>query len=256
MAPSSIPLHMSIVVIRKADEKGWSTFLSTLAEELVMIRYLCHSFSEQVSISDWFPKHIKSVPVEKDDVIDEDRCFFAWSLNVEQKQESIRNARSKFQNLLRSRKTEIPRRPFFGVHSVMKFEDTRILEDPSVSAVILLDDGKGYRGHVYLYPGPGEVSSKSMTMQGIRASVQNLMCQNPIKNVGSRLADESIQICCREKCRTLWVDAPCGPMPQILFDMGFRIFDFRNPEKTSQRPEKIVRIGAQWFGIAITKGVG
>ena len=119
---------------------------------------------------------------------------------------------------------------FFELRTIIEFEDVVIIGRSSVTVLLLVDKDQAYRGHVYLCAGP---LSRETTMKGIRASVQNLLCMKPMENVGNLLGQAAQQVCSklcftdydakqRKETRYLCVDAPCGPMPRILYDLGFR----------------------------------
>lgn len=243
----------SVVVISRENKTEWTGFLSLLAEELVMIRYLCGAFLSRVNSSEWVAKHIRDTPVTEDEVLDEYGSFFSSHFNSTQKHEAILKARSQLQDLLSLRKKDVKSSLFFGVRSVMENEDFRLLDrQSSLRVVMLLDEEKTYRGHVYLFPAG---SSSMMTMKGIRGSVQNLLCVNPIQGIAKLLVQGILAIgrtLHKENEKVLLgVDTPFGPMPQILFDLGFRTKkeNLKNLEIEEMRPAKIRRIGNEWFWI-------
>ena len=219
-----------------------------------MTRYLCLFLQLELDVAEWLSK-LESTPVENDSVLtNAPRDFFTWEYSMERKHEVVRNAREKLKSLIQARKKEVKMDPFFGLRSVIEFEDVVILGRSSVTVLLLVDKDQAYRGHVYLYPGP---SSRATTMKGIRTSVQNLLCLKPIEKVGKLLAQAAQQVCMKlcsdydaretKKTSYLCVDAPCGPMPQILFDLGFRAYTSMNSREAKPRPEKIESIGYDWF---------
>jgi hypothetical protein len=96
-------------------------------------------------------------------------------------------------------------------------------------AVILVDEKREYKGHVYVW-----VSAKTQQceMLGIRTSIENFMlskCGKGTRKVGEQLAKGVIEYCmtvanCKEgknPCFPIHVDRPLGVMPLTLASLGF-----------------------------------
>lgn len=117
------------------------------------------------------------------------------------------------------------------------------------TAVVLVNNSYQYYGHVYFW-----IEDKRCRMMVIRTSIENILqgCdQKGLKDVGKRLLQGTRDLCAQlcgsssKRCQdTLVVDTPEGPMPNFLWNLGFRPYlpdTYQFLEQAAQPPKIVPR---------------
>jgi hypothetical protein len=147
-------------------------------------------------------------------------------------------------------------REIFYDQDLHHFLDPR--ETDSVTAVVLVDTRLlVYLGHVYVFTEEGSWNNKYASecqMIGIRSSMFNLLaaaCNLQVRHIAKRLL-EGVRNWCTKQCDIcpIYVSAPHGIMPLVLYREGFQIADSAFEKRPRISEEQLLRTPKRWSWVS------